>query len=128
MPDVLKWWRDLSEASRVAFLTTLLGSLLLMIGWTASRAIKLAAKNISESRKAKAAERLHQLSLHVWGFIKEISGGGTRAIPTSLIAHQFNLSEDRAKQVLRYMRDRGLLSPNFDETLWFSDAETRFFN
>jgi hypothetical protein len=128
MPDFTQWWRGLSETSRVTLLTTLLSSFLLMLGWSGSRVIKLASKKISESRRAKAAERLHQLSLHVWGFIKGISGGGTRGIPTSLIAHQFNLSDDRAKQVLRYIRDRGLLAPNFDESLWFSDPETRFFN
>jgi hypothetical protein len=124
MSRLSHWWNSLPESYRAAIIAGVLAS----IGWFAVKLLTLCVRVISGFYQKRKLRNIELLARGIWEFIKQQSGGSTTAIRLSLIVSHFGIPENRAIEALRNLQAKGLLRPNFDESLWFSDAGARFFN
>ena len=124
MVRFVNWWHGLPESYRTALLVAGIG----LLGWLATKGIPSLLRLIASRRKQKHEEQIELLSHKVWAYIKAQPGSATTATRTSLIVSDLKVSESEAKEALRVLKDKGLLTTTFDESLWYSDAKGRFFN
>lgn len=123
MNTIHNWW-SFPDWAKPVLLTAALAAVLAVLGWTAKRAMGV----ISEFAKRKHREHVEEFSRRVWAFVKSRCGPSTTGVPLHSIASHFRASETKTKEALRVLQTKGVLHPNVDETMWWLDAETRFFD
>jgi hypothetical protein len=120
MNEIRDWWSSVPDWAKPVLLTAVVG----VLGWAVVRAVRV----LLALAKRKHSENIEKLSHRIWAFIKSKSGPTTTGVPLQIIVSYFRVSEPRTKEALRLLKSKGVLRPNVDESLWWSDARTRFFN
>jgi hypothetical protein len=119
------WWTALPEGYRVAIISGMVAVVSGVILWIVTKELP---PRISSYLKRKHDQKVEILSHAVWSYIKQQSGGSTTAIRFSSVVSHFNISAGKAREALRLLQAKGLIWTMEDESLWYSEAKTRFFN
>ena len=124
MVKFVNWWHGLPESYRTALLVAGIG----VLGWLATKGIPDLVRAVNSQRKQQHEKQIELLSHKVWAYIKAQPGSATTATRTSSLVSDLKVPEADAKEALRVLKGKGLLTTTFDESLWYSDAKGRFYN
>jgi hypothetical protein len=117
-------WTRIPDWAKPVILATAFTAL----GWCVLKVVHSIGRTIRAAIKYVHDRRIEVLSLKVWKFVKSQCGASTSAIPLDAVTSHFRVSRGRAKEALQALKAKGMLRPNVDESLWYSDALTRFYN
>ena len=117
-------WATFPDWGKQLTVVSILGALAWFFKW----AIPAIGRAFSKYIKKRHEEKVVLRSRRVWKYIQQESTGATSVFRLASIISHFKFSERDAKEALRLLQTKGLLTASYDELMWYSDAKARFFN